>query len=83
MKGLILVLLVCLPLTAFAGTILPPGFQEELVAYGLQLPTGAVYAPDGRLFVTEKQGALRIFKDGKLLPQPFLRVSVNSLSERG
>lgn len=66
-----------------AAVQLPAGFQEELVAYGLNLPTAAEYAPDGRLFLLEKGGRIRIIKNGKLLAEPFLNVEVNSLSERG
>ena len=40
-------------------------------------------APDGRVFVAEKGGALRVVKNNALLSQPFLTVSVNSASERG
>jgi glucose/arabinose dehydrogenase len=60
-----------------------PGFQEDLVAYGLRLPVWAEYSPDGRLFILEKNGQARIVKDGKLLAQPFLKVTVNTLAERG
>ena len=40
-------------------------------------------APDGRIFVAEKGGALRVVKNNALLSQPFLTVSVNTASERG
>ncbi|MGH6631149.1 MAG: PQQ-dependent sugar dehydrogenase, partial [Burkholderiales bacterium] len=40
-------------------------------------------APDGRFFVTEQGGALRVIKSGTLLAAPFLTVSVNSSGERG
>ena len=74
-------LLLALPL--FAATQLPLGFQEDLVVYGVRSPVCAEYSPDGRLFILEKQGKIRIFKDGALLQKPFLSVRVNSLFERG
>ena len=40
-------------------------------------------APDGRIFVAQQGGALRVVKNGALLSQPFLTVSVNSSGERG
>lgn len=40
-------------------------------------------APDGRIFVCQQGGALRVIKNGVLLPTPFLTVTVNSDSERG
>ena len=68
--------------TAGAAT-LPAGFSETRVATGLASPTAMAIAPDGRVFVAEKGGALRIVKNNALLSQPFLSVSVNSASERG
>ncbi len=41
------------------------------------------FAPDGRLFVCEQGGTLRVIKNGALLPTPFLTVTVNSAGERG
>ena len=40
-------------------------------------------APDGRVFVTEKGGALRVVKNNALLPEPFLTVSVSTTDTRG
>ena len=41
------------------------------------------FAPDGRLFVAEQGGRLRVIKDGVLLPTPFLTLTVSSVGERG
>ena len=41
------------------------------------------FAPDGRIFVCEQDGSLRVIKYGALLLAPFLTVNVNSLGERG
>ena len=41
------------------------------------------FAPDGRLFVCEQGGRLRVIKNGVLLSTPFLTVTVNSVGERG
>src|SRR6266849_1642429 len=60
-----------------------PGFQEQLVAAGLSAPTAMAFSPDGRLFVAEQGGRLRIVKDGALLPTPFVTVSTTSSGERG
>ena len=61
---------------AFAGpaaaATLPSGFTESLVAAGLASPTAMQFAPDGRLFVCEQGGRLRVIKNGALLPTPFL-----------
>jgi glucose/arabinose dehydrogenase len=67
---------------ALAAT-LPNGFTESQVASGLATPTAMAFAPDGRLFVCEQGGRLRVIKNGSLLPTPFLTVTVNSSGERG
>ena len=69
-------------LPAHAAT-LPTGFAETRVATGLSNPTAMALAPDGRIFVTQQGGALRVVKNGALLAQPFLTVSVDSNGERG
>src|SRR5262245_9071649 len=62
---------------------LPSGFTETVVASGLASPTAMQFAPDGRLFVAEQGGRLRVIKDGVLLPTPFLTLTVSSAGERG
>ncbi len=68
--------------STFAAS-LPSGFSETRVATGLASPTAMAIAPDGRIFVAEKGGTLRVVKNNALLSQPFLSVSVNTESERG
>ena len=41
------------------------------------------FAPDGRLFVCEQGGTLRVIKNDILLETPFLTVSISSGGERG
>src|SRR3954470_14678747 len=65
------------------GATLPPGFQEVVVASGLSSPTAMQFAPDGRLFVAEQSGRLRVIKNGALLSTPFVTVAVSSAGERG
>jgi glucose/arabinose dehydrogenase len=62
---------------------LPAGFSETQVASGLAAPTAMAFAPDGRLFITEQTGALRIVKNSALLPTPFVTLRVTSSGERG
>lgn len=40
-------------------------------------------APDGRIFVCQQGGALRVIKNGTLLTTPFITLSVDSSGERG
>lgn len=62
---------------------LPAGFTESIVATGLLTPTAMEIAPDGRIFVAEQTGNVRIVKDGNVLPDPFLHLDVYSVGERG
>lgn len=67
---------------AHAATV-PAGFTDSVVAAGLSNPTAMALAPDGRIFVCQQGGALRVIKNGVLLSTPFLTVTVDSSGERG
>lgn len=62
---------------------LPTGFTATTIATQLTGCTALEVAPDGRVFVCEQTGALRVARDGKLLPTPFVRLPVDSTWERG
>jgi glucose/arabinose dehydrogenase len=48
--------------TAPAGAAtLPAGFQESVVFNGLTNPTAVRFASDGRVFVAEKRGVIKVF----------------------
>ena len=68
---------------AGSAATLPSGFAETLVAGGLSNPTAMAFAPDGRLFVCQQGGQVRIIKNGALLAAPFLTVTTDSNGERG
>ncbi len=72
-------------LRAAAATVLPPGFEEITVVSGLDQPINFRFAPDGRVFITEKPGVVRVFKDGALLPTPLIDIQdqVNDFWDRG
>lgn len=63
----------------------PPGgtFTTTTVVTGLSQPAAMALAPDGRVFVCEQGGTLRVIKDGALLSTPFLTVNVDKAGERG
>ncbi|HEY9824685.1 MAG TPA: PQQ-dependent sugar dehydrogenase, partial [Stenomitos sp.] len=63
----------------------PTGFQDKVVATGLNNPTAMAIAPDGRVFITEQAGKLRVVKRDRLLAQPFMNISaaVDPSGERG
>lgn len=62
---------------------LPSGFSETRIASGIATPTAMAMSRDGRIFVTEQTGRLRVVKNGVLLTEPFATLSVHSLGERG
>ena len=66
-----------------AAATVPAGFDDSTF---VQLPTDATameFAPDGRLFVCQQSGKLRVVQDGALLATPFLTLTVDSGGERG
>jgi putative heme-binding domain-containing protein len=72
------------PGSTIAGPIkLPEGFRVRTIATGLSGCTAMEVAADGRVFVCEQKGNLRVVKDGKLLDTPFLTLPVDSHWERG
>lgn len=77
------VMLVWGGLRVVCAATVPPGFTDSLVAAGLSNPTAMALAPDGRIFVCEQGGSLRVIKNGALLPTPFLTVTVDPSGERG
>ncbi len=65
-----------------AAATLPAGFTETFSS-GLSSPTAFGVAPDGRIFVCEQGGKLRVIKNGALLATAFVTLTVDSLGERG
>jgi uncharacterized repeat protein (TIGR03806 family) len=63
--------------------VIPSGFQHQVIATGLSQPTAMVIAPDGRIFVAQQTGQVRVIKNNTLLTTPFLSVTVDSVNERG
>src|SRR5215211_4415512 len=78
-RGLISFLL--LTSAAYAAT-LPANFTETIIS-GIGSPTAMEIAPDGRIFVCQQGGSLRVIKNGVLLSTPFLTLNVDPNGERG
>jgi glucose/arabinose dehydrogenase len=68
-----------------AGIAAPPAdFQTSLVVGdGLNGPSGFEIAPDGRIFILERSGKIKIVKDGQLLPTPFADLPSEDTGDRG
>ncbi|HLB24271.1 MAG TPA: PQQ-dependent sugar dehydrogenase [Dehalococcoidia bacterium] len=60
------------------------GFVTEAVVSGLFVPTAFAFAPDGRIFITLKDGRVMLFKNGDVLGTPYYTVApVNDYQDRG
>ncbi|MEO8935327.1 MAG: PQQ-dependent sugar dehydrogenase [Burkholderiaceae bacterium] len=72
-------------LVRFGGIVTQPaGFtRNEAWVTGLSNATAFAQAQDGRFFVAEQGGTLRVVKNGVLLATPFVTLAVDSAGERG
>jgi glucose/arabinose dehydrogenase len=84
-RAAVAAVLLCSLVSGFGAraATLPGGFAETRIATGIDSPTAMAFAPDGRVFVAQQSGALRVIKNNMLLSQPFVSLSVNSSGERG
>jgi glucose/arabinose dehydrogenase len=71
------------PALMLRAATLPANFVETQIANGLSNPTAMAFAPDGRLFVCQQGGQLRVIKNDALLATPFVSLTVDSNGERG
>jgi glucose/arabinose dehydrogenase/PKD repeat protein len=79
-------LLLLPPPAADAAATLPPGFQESIVFSGLNDPTNVEFSQDGRVFVAEKSGLIKVFDSlSDTTPTTFadLRTKVHNFWDRG
>jgi glucose/arabinose dehydrogenase/PKD repeat protein len=71
---------------AAAAAVVPSGFSDSVVLGGLSLPTDLAFAADGRVFVGEKSGIVKVF-DSLSDPTPTvfadLRTQVHDFIDRG
>ncbi|WP_412539823.1 PQQ-dependent sugar dehydrogenase [Longispora sp. K20-0274] len=65
---------------------LPSGFVEQIVFTGLTQPTNVEFAPDGRIFVAQKNGVIKVYDSlSDPTPDTFadLSAQVNNFWDRG
>ena len=75
---LCLIALIMFPFASAFAINLPSGFQEEIVFQGLTNPTVIRFASDGRVFVAEKSGRIKVFNGlTDTTPDTFVDLSVN------
>lgn len=58
---------------------------ETVTTLPVYKPVGLTFAPDGRMFIWQENGIVRIYKNGSLLTTPFLNIQsrVNTVNDRG
>lgn len=61
----------------------PVAFTVTTLVTGLQAPWEIAFTPDGRVFLTERPGRVRLVTDGKLEPEPLLTLDVAAVGEAG
>ena len=87
-RFLLVIALACLlaPVSAAGSATLPPGFQEEVVYSGLVNPMVVRFSPDGRVFVAEKSGLIKVYDnlaDPTASVYADLRTQVHNYWDRG
>jgi len=63
-----------------------PSFTRQTVVSGLNQPTVVDWTPDGsNMFIAQKDGVVRVFRNGTLQSTPFINISnqVNNVRDRG
>ena len=72
-------------LSAQGASAIPPGFVEETVISGVNEPVGLAFGPDRLMYVWQKDGIIRIYRDAQVVnPLLFdLRDEVNTFWTRG
>lgn len=76
----------CLPSAETLPAPIPAGegLDAQFVVQNANRPAALAFAPDGRLFYTERaSGLIRVVSDTTLRSEPFASVPVNSAGDRG
>ena len=69
-----------LPQEQLAAT---PDLKIEILIRGLDTPWAIDFAPDGRIFITERLGRIRVVEGGRLLPEHWMKLEVQAVGEGG
>ncbi len=57
--------------------------KTQTVVSGLRIPWAFAFLPNGQMLVTERDGKLRLVIDGKLQPEPVLKIDIGPTNEGG
>ena len=64
-------------------TAATPDFASETIAHGLDTPWAIDFAPDARIFISERPGRIRVVEHGQLQPEPWITLEVAASGESG
>jgi uncharacterized repeat protein (TIGR01451 family) len=60
-----------------------PGFAQTQLAGGLKKPIALAFAPNGDIYIAEQAGAILIYRNGAILPNPVITLNVFNVGETG
>lgn len=80
---LFLVILACSPGGSQFAATAPENLRIETFVHGLETPWAIDFASDGRVFITERSGRIRVVNNGQLLAEPWMTLEVTQASEAG
>ena len=61
-----------------AASVYPAGFADTTIASGLTSPTAVTWAPDGRMFIAQKAGQVRVLPAGAQASQTVQLLDISS-----
>lgn len=61
----------------------PAEYSVETLVRGLDTPWSIDFAPDGRIFISERPGRIRVVERGQLRAEPWMNIDVVSVGEAG
>jgi glucose/arabinose dehydrogenase/PKD repeat protein len=82
--GALVLALLSLSVRGQSAAVIPPDFEDSLVA-SVATPTGLAFTPDGRLLIATQTGKLHVYQNGTLLASPALDLAARICTdiERG
>ncbi|MBF8253320.1 MAG: glucose sorbosone dehydrogenase, partial [Deltaproteobacteria bacterium] len=60
-----------------------PDLSIDVLIRGLDTPWAIDFAPDGRAFISERRGRIRVLERGQLRPDPWMTLDVAASGEAG
>jgi glucose/arabinose dehydrogenase len=85
-RGLLVMAIALMPCVTYAQPTLPPEFQAIQITPALNDPVAMAFAPDGRLFVAERAGAVKVIQNNTVV-STFIdltdEVNAAAFSDRG